>query len=248
MESMYGEQGKGLPGMKFGIHSDMESIAAGENIYPGDPLFGMIGDEKVCYSAHLSAISLNASADLVAGNTITVTINGFVLRGVSFKYTSEKTFKEIANAIDQSDEIRAMGIDAFFREDEPRKVFLQGPGLTITASAAVAGGSSQAVFTIAPFTQFKFIGVAVLEQLAYGKETGYYPASTSVGVLTNGKIYIRVAESAKPEDKKPAYVIMSGSDAGKFTDVSSGNYDCGCIFRSGRFEKELALIEVRGMN
>jgi hypothetical protein len=70
---------------------------------------------------------------------------------------------------------------------------------------------------------------------------------SAIPVQDWGKIHVRVAESSTPQDKKPAYVILSGADAGKFTDVSTNNYDCGCIFRSGRIESDLALIEVRGL-
>jgi hypothetical protein len=248
MENLYGNIAHALPGLKFGISSDMESFAAGENIYPGDPLFGMIGDDKVCYGAHLSAISLTASADLVTSNIISVTVNGVTLSSITFEDSSAQTIKKIVNAIDQSQEIRALGIDAFYKAESPRAIFLQGPGVAVTASATVTGGASQATFSSAPYGQFKFIGVAALEQLPYGKEVGYYPTATSVGVLARGKIHIRVADSAHPDDKKSAYIIMSGADAGKFTDASGGgNYDCGCLFRSGRIENELAMIEVMGM-
>ena len=245
--TMYGELDKALPGMKYGIHDEMESIAAGENIYPGDPVFGMVGDDKVGYGARVSAVSLTASADLVAGNSVSVTVNGITLSGITFEDSSVDTVKKIINAIDQSLEIRALGIDAFFVEGSPRAVILQGPGVTITASAVVTGGASPATFASAAYSSMKFLGVAAFEQLAYGKETGYYPASTSVGLVVKGKVFAPVADGSNPDDKKPAYIIMSGNDAGKFTDVANGNYDCGCFFRSNRVTGNLALIEVRGM-
>jgi hypothetical protein len=60
-------------------------------------------------------------------------------------------------------------------------------------------------------------------------------------------LWVRVANSANPGDKKPAYVILTGGDAGKFTDAAGGNYDCGCFFRTGKAEDDLALIELRGL-
>jgi hypothetical protein len=245
--NIYGEIDKALPGMKYGIHDEMESVAAGENIYPGDPVFGMVGDEKVCYGAHISAVSLTASADLVSGNSVSVTINGVTIDGITFEGNSVETIKKIINAIDQSDDIRTLGIDAFYLEGSPRAIILQGPGVTITASVAVTGGSSQATFAAAAYSSSRFMGVAAFEQLGYGKEVGYYPANTSVGVVVRGKIFVQVADDAHPDDKKLAYIIMSGANAGKFTDVSTNNYDCGCYFRSDRVTGNLALIEVRGM-
>jgi hypothetical protein len=69
-----------------------------------------------------------------------------------------------------------------------------------------------------------------------------------VGVLKEGRIAIRLADAAVPGDKKPAYIILAGPDAGKFTDDSSGNYDSGCIFRSDRIDGDLAFVEVHGIN
>jgi hypothetical protein len=61
-----------------------------------------------------------------------------------------------------------------------------------------------------------------------------------------GEIYVPVAEGASPVDKEPAYIILSGENTGKFTDVADGNYDCGAFFR-GSEEDGLARIELRGM-
>jgi len=245
--NLYGDMKKAIAGLLYGIECETESLAAGENLYPGDPVFGMVGDEKVGYGAHISAVSLTASADLVTGNSAVVTVNGVTLDPVAFEESSEQTVKKIINAIDQSMEIRALGIDAFSLAGSPKAVILQGPGVTITASITVTGGASQPTFASAAYSSMKFMGVARFQQLGFAKETGYYPANTSVPIQTDGKVFVPVADNANPDDKKPAYIILSGSNAGKFTDVAAGNYDCGCFFRSDRFEDNLALIELRGM-
>jgi len=245
--NLYGDMKKAIAGLLFGIESETESLAAGENLYPGDPVFGMVGNEKTGYGAHISAVTLTASADLVTGNSVAVTVNGITLDPVTFEDSSEYTIGKIINAIDQNLEIRALGIDASAVAGSPRVVLLQGPGVTIIAAFTVTGGASQATFASAAYSSMKFMGVARFEQLGFAKETGYYPANTSVPVQTQGKVFVPVAVGANPDDKKPAYVILSGSDAGKFTDIANGNYDCGCFFRSDRFEGDLALIELRGM-
>jgi hypothetical protein len=245
---LYGNIGKAIAGMAYGIDTPAESLAAGEKFYPGYPVFGLIGDEKVGYGAHVSAVSLTAAADLIADNAIAVTINGITLDPVTFENSSVDTIKKIINAIDQSNEIRDLGIDAFFLEGSPRAIILQGPGVTIAASAAVTGGASQTTFTSAAYTSMWFMGVVRFEQVVDGNEAGCFPAGVSIPVQTGGKIFVEVADNASPDDKKAAYVIMSGADAGKFTDQSGGgNYDCGCFFRSDRVSGNLALIELRGM-
>jgi len=245
--NIYENIGQALPGMSYGLDDNSESLAAGENIYPGDPVFGFVGDEKVGFRARLSAVMLTASAALVSGNSVSVTINGITVSGITFEESSENTIRKIVNEIDRSAEIRALGIDAFFLEGSPLSFILQGPGISITAAAVVTGGASQPAFSSSAYSSMRFMGVAKLGQLGYGKEVGYYPHGVSVSVKARGKIFVPVADTANPDDKKQAYIIMSGGDAGKFTDVASGNYDCGCFFRSDRVSENLALIEVRGM-
>jgi hypothetical protein len=124
---LYGNIEKAIAGMKYGIDTPSESLAAGEKLYPGDPVFGMAGDEKMGYGARMSAVSLTAGADLAAGNAIAVTINGITLPPEPFENSSADTVKRIINAIDQSDEIRALGIDAFFLENTPKGNHPAGP-------------------------------------------------------------------------------------------------------------------------
>ncbi|MDR2403415.1 MAG: hypothetical protein LBD78_05240 [Spirochaetaceae bacterium] len=247
---LYGSLKPAIAGLKYGLDSETESIAAGEKFFPGDPVFGFVGDDKSGYGAHVSSVSLTANADLVTGNSVAVTINGVALDPIDFATSSAETIREIVNAINENEALDDLGIGAYLVDGAPRAFYLAAPGLTITASATVTGGASQAAFTAAVYTAMKFRGVAPFEQISSKDGVGYYPVHTSVPVQTHGKLWIRVAKSANPGDMKPAYVILDGEDAGKFTDVAGSNYDCGCFFRSGKVTNEsddLALIELRGL-
>jgi hypothetical protein len=244
---MYDNLQKAIAGQKFGLDAETESLAAGVELKPGDPVFGMVGDSKTGFGASVSAVALTASAALVSGNKVAVTINGIVIPPVEYETSSVATLKKLVNAIDQNVAVRDLGIDAFFEEGTPLAVILQGPGVAITASATVTGGASQPTFASSAYSAMKFMGVARFEELVYGKDVGVFPVGAAVPVQTSGKIYVPVADNASPDDKKPAYVILTGVDAGKFTDVAGGNYDTGCFFRSSRVTENLALIEVRGM-
>jgi hypothetical protein len=247
MFDLYGSMKKALAGLKYGLDSEVESIAAGENMYPGDPVFGFVGDDKMGYGAHASSVSMTADEDLVTGNAVAMTINGVSLTPIDFVTSSEQTIREIIDAINLDDDLRDLGINAYLVDGAPRAFYLAAPGLTITAEATVSGGASQATFTAAAYTAMKFMGVAQRVQLVDKDGRGYYPAHTSVAVQTLGKVFVHVASGANPGDKKPVYIMLSGADAGKYTDVASGNYDCGCFFRSGKVDNDLALIELRGL-
>ena len=42
----------------------------------------------------------------------------------------------------------------------------------------------------------------------------------TLGIITKGNVWGRIAKTANPEYHKPAYVIISGEEAGCFTDTS----------------------------
>jgi hypothetical protein len=245
--SQYGDLEKAIAGQKFGLDDETETVIAREKLYPGDPIFGLVGEEDAGYGAHLNGVTLTASAALVASNSVAVTINGISVDSVEFDTSSPKTIQKIVEAINLNAEVRALGIDAFLIEGSPLKFALAGPGITITATAVVTLGDSQATFTSAAYTTAKFLGIARHMELSYVEGTGFYPKGVNVSVMTHGKITVPVEDDAAPGNGKSAYVILTGDDAGKFTDVAEDNYDSGCLFRSSRIEGNLALIEVRGM-
>jgi hypothetical protein len=191
-------------------------------------------------------VSLTAAADLVEGNQIAVTINGVAVAPVAFAGSSEDTVKAIVAAIDMNDGIRGLGVDAFAVDGAPRSFYLSAPARTLTAGAAVSGGASQTTFAQEAYTSAKFTGVARHQELCSKEGTGFYVDGQAVSVMTRGKIYALVADGASPVDKESAYVVLTGADAGRFTDFPEGNYDCGCVFRGSK-ENGIALVETRGM-
>jgi hypothetical protein len=243
--SLYDPPARAIAGQKHGLKDNVRTYCAGEKIYPGDPVFGMVGDERVCYQAHINAVTLTASAALVTGNKVVVTINGNALPEVAFISSSAATLAAIVQAIELDDGLSALGITAFV-VDGANAIGIVGPGIDITASAIVTGGSTQATFTPTSDTNMKFLGVAEHTELGFKEGVGFYPPTHAVNVMDFGEIYVPVAEGVSPLDKEPAYIILSGDEAGKFTNEASGNYDSGAFFRSGE-EDGLARIELRGM-
>jgi hypothetical protein len=244
--SLYDTPARAIAGQKCGLKDNVRTYRAGEKIYPGDPVFGMVGDELTCYGSHINAVTLTASAALIANNSVAVTINGITIDPVVYGTSSLATFQAIVQAINLNDRVSDLGITAFSVDGAPLSFSLEGPGIDITASAVVTGGTSQAVFTSASDTNMKFLGVAAHTELGFKEGAGFYPPTHAVNVMDFGEIYVPVAEGATPSDKESAYIVLSGEDAGKFTDVAEGNYDSGAFFR-GNEEDGLARIEIRGM-
>jgi hypothetical protein len=243
--TLYDEPGRAIAGQKHGLKDNTRTYCAGEKIYPGDAVFGMVGDANTCYGAHINAVTLTASAALVPGNNVAVTVNGKTLPVVEFINSSNETLAAIVQAIELDGDLSELGITAFVVEGA-NAIGIVGPGITITASAVVSGGASQPTFVSAADTNMKFLGVARHTELGFREGTGFYPPTHAVNVMDFGEIYVPVVEGSSPSAKEPAFIILSGANAGKFTDVATGNYDCGAFFRSNE-EDGLARIELRGM-
>jgi hypothetical protein len=245
MRDLYGNPQRAIAGQRFGLAGHTRTYTAGEKICPGDPVFGMVGDDEHCYGAHINAVTLTATADLVAGNKVTVAVNGIILPAVEFAQSTEKTLERIVQGIELSGDLGALEITAFAVEGA-RAFTIVGPGISITASATVTEGASQTTFSSAADTSLKFAGVAEHTELCTKNGTGCYEPEDAVNIRDFGEIYVPVAENANPSDKEPAYVILSGANAGLFTDAAAGNYDCGAFFRSSK-QDGLARVELRGM-
>jgi hypothetical protein len=243
--TLYDPPARAIAGQKHGLNDNVRTYCAGEKIYPGDPVFGLVGDERTCYGAHINAVTLTASVALVTGNKVAVIVNGKSLPVVEFINSSDETLAAIVQAIELDDGLSELGITASVLEGL-NAIIIIGPGISITASATVTDGASQATFTSAADTNMKFLGVATHTELGFREGVGFYPPKHAVNVADLGEYSVPVAEEVSPLDKEPAYIVLSGSEAGKFTNISDGNYDCGAFFRSTE-EDGLARIELRGM-
>ena len=239
---LYRTPQRSIAGQTHGLKGRTRTYSAGEVIYPGDPLFGMVGDDEHCYRSHINAVTLTADSDLVEGNIAALTINGIAVTPITFVESSARTLERLVREIDLNSALSGLGINAFLVEGV-NAFTIVGPGIDIVASIAVTEGASQTLFASAADTSMKFIGVAEHTELSTRKGTGYYDISDSVNVRDWGDIYVPVHDEAHPSDKEPAYIDIAN---GVFTDVSTDNLDCGCFFRSSK-QDGLALIEVRGM-
>jgi len=254
--SLYGDPQRAIAGQRHGLTGRARTYIAAEKIYPGEPVFGMVGDNEHCYRSHINAVTLTVGSlvsdgqggntfvpgNLVADNKIAVAVNGVALPVVAFVETTEKTLAAIVREIALNSSLGELGITAFVVEGA-NAITIVGPGVNIAATATVTEGASQAIFNSIADTNMKFIGVAEHTELCTKNGTGYYDVKDAVNVYDLGDINVLVADGANPADKEAAYINVSD---GVFTDISNGNYDCGCYFRSNK-QDGLALIEVRGM-
>ena len=244
----YGSPDVAIAGMVVGFHNDFESAIAKEDIDFGSPVFGFVGSEDKCYGPHLEIATVTLSADLVAGDTVTITVNGND-NSETFATTHAKAMEDLIDAINADTDIAALGIKAAAGASN-KVVVLTGPaGLDVVATASVTStGSGTATASVARSTAGKFLGVAAFVQIGgkeFGAETSCWKEGMSVSILRAGRIWVP-AESTVA-DKDAAYVVTLGTGTfGNFTDVAANNYDIGGYFRSN-VSSGLAELEVRGL-
>jgi len=242
MSDLYGNPKRAIAGQRFGLNGNTRTYTAGEKIFPGDPVFGMVGDNKYCYRAHINAVTLSADADFVADNSLALTVNGIAVPAVPFQETSAKTLENLVKEINLNGGLSELNISAFVVEGA-NAITIVSPGVTVEASLDVTGGESQPEIDSAADTNLKFIGVAEHTELSSRNGSGFYAPEDLVNVRDFGEIYVPVAEDSYPSEKEQAYIDLA---SGVFTDVSTDNYDCGCYFRSDK-QDGLARVEIRGM-
>ena len=132
----YGSPDVAIAGMVVGFHNDFESAIAKEDIDFGSPVFGFVGSEDKCYGPHLEIATVTLSADLVTGDTVSVTVNGTTV-SEDFATDHATTMTAFIAAINADADIAALGIEAV-KGASDRVVVLTGPaGLDVVATASV---------------------------------------------------------------------------------------------------------------
>ena len=243
----YGAPDAAIAGMVVGIPNAVESAIAKEDIAYGAPVFGPVGVENVAYGPHKDKATETLSADLVTSNVLTTTINGTAIAS-TFATDHATTMTAHIALINANATLSAAGITAAAGSTNRIVVISAPAGVDLTVTGAVTLGGSQATVTIVYGTNLKFLGAAVFVQNGgkdWGAGTAKWKTGMAVNILADGTLWVP-AESTVA-DKDPAYAVLGGSGTiGKFTDVSTNNYDIGSFFR-GNVSGGLAIVEVRGL-
>lgn len=243
----YGTPDVAIAGLLYGSNNEFESSIAQEDIAFGAPVFGFVGVENKCYGPHNDKATVTYTSDTEATSVLTTVINGISVANTYGGGSHAATMTAHLVSLNTKAELIALGITA--TAVTTRIFTVQGPAgldLVVTSAITVAG---PATATILAGTNGKFLGVSTFIQTGgatFGAGTSGWKNKDSVSILNEGTIWV-LAESSVA-DKDPAYVsgIGGAGTVGKFTDVSTSNYDIGAYFRSN-VSGGLAVLEVRGL-
>lgn len=67
--------------------------------------------------------------------------------------------------------------------------------------------------------------------------------NATVGILRKGRVWARLANGAKPTYGAKAYVVVSGEDAGTFSEKDTSNVDIGATFGNAK-DDGIAVINI----
>lgn len=90
----------------------------------------------------------------------------------------------------------------------------------------------------------QFFGVVMFgKKTANENSLSFYKTGDEMAIVTHGSVAVPVTVAIKKSEK--AYLIASGPDAGKFTNVAASNIDVNGIFDSND-NKNVALVTLNG--
>lgn len=145
-----------------------------------------------------------------------------------------------------------VGVPGGLYDSSPHSVISRANGETdsgaIKFGYGVVAGSTAGVNVKLPVAESKaenFEGVVMTSIAEHDLDGGIRVDPTkTLGVLSWGKVWVRVADSLTIKYGEKAYLITSGKDAGKFTNSESSSIDIGAKFISAVDSGDVAAIEL----
>lgn len=210
--SAYGDMDQAIGGLKIGIDSRVESMAAQENIIFGMPVFGYEGDGGKCWQFKNDVGKIAFDGDFVASNVITITVNGVAAADVTFATDHDTTAGLVLAAIQALTGVEA----ALDTADTNNRTFLiRVKGQTAVVAEAITGGAGQVTGTITYGSGQVFLGVAMFTQKMPYSGVAAYNQYDAVNVMVDGWIW-GITGAAVNGNDVPYVITTAGAHLGKF--------------------------------
>lgn len=209
----YGDMDRGIPGMKSGSYSRVESKVAQEEIAFGLPVFGYIGEDGKCWGYKNDVGKIVFDADFEASNVITITVNTVAADDVTYASSHDNTMDLLLAAVQALEGVEA-ALDS--TDTDNRTLLIRVKGETAAVTEAVVGGSGQPDGTITYGSGQIFLGVSLFTQKMPYDSSAAYDAEDAVNVMVDGWIRGETA-AAVSVNGTPYVVTTEGANLGKFS-------------------------------
>jgi hypothetical protein len=242
----YANPDSAFPGLGYGLEvgEDRDTAICQEpNGIPfGSAVFSLKGSPNQCWQPHIDMVSGLLSGALSGSNVWTLQVsfttagsNGSLTGGtmlttaslaITYASSASATMTAMINAFNADSAAVAAGA-TMSSADTTHFVIAITPTAAIPMSdinivaCSVAGGDA-VTFTNTYSTQMVFMGIAGFEQRAMrtlGAGNIYYEQYASVNTVRKGRLWVVCANTVSAEAL--AYIIIGGTNRGKFTDSAS---------------------------
>lgn len=245
MQTSYNRDfGIAFAGMKADIRFDTVESFLAEGAVPFG--YGIVAGsdlEKQVRVPSLNKSVLSIDADLVASNSTIATVNGNSAPAEVFDTDHDTSMANLATAIALLDGVASAVVSA------SRDITIIGEnGTAIDASAVTTLGASQGTWTQVQTSNDALRGLAVhqhVEQSSAGVQDAEYRDEDTVSVLRQGQLWMPYVTAITPAIDEDAYInVQITAQAGKLTNVSSGNVAIGGKIRQVDTTLKLARVDI----
>ena len=239
---------KSFAGMSAdGVPGYVESLLAKEELGLGLALVKSVGRDKACRLPKVNSVDVAVSADLIADDVLTVTVNGTEVEE-TYATSHDATMEALATALEALAEVTTAVFDA---DKTIALAATEGTDLVVTAEVT-NGGSGTAVATVAHGTSDTMHAISLhTHQLAQDRETGavVYPEKAMVNAMRQGRVWVLVEEEVTSDDQVYMRFLADGTTKlpGQFrksADSAKAILVSGARFVTSAGAGELAVIEI----
>jgi hypothetical protein len=221
-----------VAGLKQALGSRVLSKTVKETsgIEYGYPVFGYEGNDTDCFLFHNNVGVILFDADFVASNSIVITVDGTAVTAVPFNTSHTQTMTDLKEQI-QADIAGATVTLTDATNNRELTITIEDDAERVVAEA-VTGGASQPSGTISYSSSQVFLGLTLktdkgdavrtdLNGNVLSASTAYYALTETANVAIDAIMTIVTGSAVTSE--KQAYVVATGAEQGKITDVSTSN-------------------------
>jgi hypothetical protein len=232
MSTPYGNIAGKIAGEKMALGSRVQSKRVAETlgIDYGYPVFGYVGNDKDIFKFHNNVAVVTYDADFVASNSIALSVDSVAITAVVFNTNHDTTMTDLKEQI-QADITGAVVTLTDATNNRQLTITIEDDGDRV-ATSTVTGGASQAVATITYSSSMIFKGLTMITHQESAPKTdlegnvleagdALYELKDAANVMIDGAI--NVVTGAAVSSGKQAYVVATGAEQGKITDVDTDN-------------------------
>lgn len=230
----YGDNDQAFAGLPYGTNKDVRSFVSKEinGIDFGLPLFGYEGNDNDVYRYHNNVSAMDFDGDFVTGNSIILTVDGVAVTAVPFNGTHAQTMLDLIAQVEA--DIAGASASSNTGGDNNEITITIEDGIDRVVTEAITGGAGQVTGTETVSSSQVFEGFAMhthkeaaerkdLEGNVLQAATAKYEINSSVNGMIEG--FLWGLTDGNGASSKVVYVITSGADQGKITDVSTDNIE-----------------------